>query len=125
MRELGAFLFLILACRAEQLPVKRYTTADGLAGNRVQCIFRDSHGFLWFGTTEGLSRFDGYQFTNFTSAQGLPSSNVNQIIETQSGVYWLATGAGPCRFDPARRGSSSRFTPSPLDRRAATALVED
>jgi ligand-binding sensor domain-containing protein/signal transduction histidine kinase len=125
MRKFGAFLFLFLACRAEQLPVKRYTKADGLAGNRVQCIFRDSHGFLWFGTTEGLSRFDGYQFTNFTSAQGLPSSNVNQIIETQSGVYWLATGAGPCRFDPARRGSSSRFTPSPLDRRAATALVED
>ena len=55
MRKFGAFL-LCFACRAEQLPVKRYTTADGLAGNRVECILRDSHGFLWFGTTEGLSR---------------------------------------------------------------------
>jgi ligand-binding sensor domain-containing protein len=52
-------LLLVLTCRSEQLPVRRYTKADGLEGNRVQCILRDSHGFLWFGTTQGLSRFDG------------------------------------------------------------------
>ena len=113
MRKFGAFL-LFLACRAEQLPVKRYTTADGLAGNRVECILRDSHGFLWFGTTEGLSRFDGYQFTNFTAAQGLPASSVNQIIETRSGVYWIATGRGPCRFDrPGTPGLVLRSTRRP------------
>src|SRR6516225_6326740 len=109
MRKFGAFL-LFLACRAEQLPVRRYTTADGLAGNRVHSILRDSHGFLWFGTTEGLSRFDGYQFTNFTPAQGLPASNVNQVIETRSGDYWIATSAGPSRFNPYRRGGGPRFT---------------
>ena len=125
MRKLGAFLFLPLICRAEQLPVKRYTTADGLAGNRIESIFRDSRGFLWFGTTEGLSRFDGYQFTNFTAAQGLPASFVTQIIETRGGVYWIATSAGPCRFDPARRGSASPFQSFRLDGRMATALVED
>jgi ligand-binding sensor domain-containing protein/two-component sensor histidine kinase len=123
MRKFGAFL-LFLACRAEQLPVRRYTTADGLAGNRVHSILRDSHGFLWFGTTEGLSRFDGYQFTNFTPAQGLPASNVNQVIETRSGDYWIATSAGPSRFNPYRRGGGPRFTLYPLEHRAATTLLE-
>jgi ligand-binding sensor domain-containing protein len=41
-----------------QLPVKIYTTADGLSNNRINKIVRDSRGFLWFCTQEGLSRFD-------------------------------------------------------------------
>jgi hypothetical protein len=36
--------------QAGQLPIKTYTAADGLAGNRINQIFRDSHGFLWFCT---------------------------------------------------------------------------
>jgi ligand-binding sensor domain-containing protein len=51
--------------RAERLPVKTYTTADGLAHNSVHRIVRDSRGFLWFTTAEGLSRFDGYSFNNY------------------------------------------------------------
>jgi ligand-binding sensor domain-containing protein len=61
------FLSLPLAAMsgavAEQLPVKTYTVADGLAHNRVKRIVQDSHGFLWFCTADGLSRFDGYRFT--------------------------------------------------------------
>lgn len=125
MKKLPLFLFLALVCRGEQLPVRRYTAADGLAGNRIQSILCDSRGFLWIGTTEGLSRFDGYQFTNFTPAQGLPGSNVNQIIESRGGAYWIATSRGVCRFDPARAGLGSRFTPYGPEGRSATALLED
>lgn len=125
MGKLPSFLVLILACRAEQLPVRRYTTADGLAGNRIQSILSDSHGFLWIGTSEGLSRFDGCTFTNITPAQGLPSSNVNQIIESHSGAYWIATSGGACRFDPAKTGPGSRFTVYNLGTGGATALLED
>src|SRR4029077_15023802 len=50
---------------AERLPIKTYTTADGLPHNSVIRIVRDSHGFLWFCTLRGLSRFDGYTFTNY------------------------------------------------------------
>jgi streptogramin lyase len=52
---------------AERLPVKIYTTADGLGHNSVNRIVRDSRGFLWFCTLEGLSRFDGYSFTTYGS----------------------------------------------------------
>ena len=97
-------LSLLLAAPAvaisERLPIKTYTTADGLARDHVGRIVSDSHGFLWFCTDEGLSRFDGYQFTNYTTAQGLPHRIVNDLLETRSGVYWVATGDGICRFNP-------------------------
>lgn len=96
-------LALLLAAsatlHAEQLPIKFYTTADGLAHDRVKCIVRDSRGFLWFCTVEGLSRFDGYRFTTYSTEHGLPSPSVNQLLETRSGVYWLATNDGVCRLN--------------------------
>src|SRR5579872_2734485 len=113
---------LLLLCtiaslgRAERLPVKTYTTADGLAHNSVHRIVRDSRGFLWFSTAEGLSRFGGYSFNNYGTAEGLPNPNVYDLIETRSGVYWVATGGGLCRLahrDPAQPGSSM-FTVQPL-----------
>jgi hypothetical protein len=58
--------------QAKRLPIKTYTTADGLARDHILCIVQDSHGFLWFCTPEGLSRFDGYQFTNYHTEQSPP-----------------------------------------------------
>ena len=69
-----AVLLLIAGAtvRTERLPIKVYATADGLAHNEVNRIVKDSRGFLWFCTAEGLSRFDGYAFANFGTDQGLP-----------------------------------------------------
>ena len=91
---------LTITARAERLPIKTYTTADGLAHNDVNRIVRDSRGFLWFCTFEGLSRFDGYTFTTLGVDQGLPSPAVNDLLETGEGQYWVATAAGLCRFNP-------------------------
>jgi ligand-binding sensor domain-containing protein/signal transduction histidine kinase len=88
---------------AERLPIKNYTTADGLAHNVVNRVVRDSRGFLWFCTREGLSRFDGYSFTNYGTEQGLPSAIVNDLLETREGQYWVGTAGGLCRFDPMGR----------------------
>ncbi|MBA2302175.1 MAG: hypothetical protein H0W08_06030 [Acidobacteria bacterium] len=84
--RIGWLLVLLLLVppldvRAERLPIKTYTTADGLPHNDVNRIVRDSHGFLWFCTADGLSRFDGYTFTNFGIEQGLPHSAVNDLLE--------------------------------------------
>src|SRR5438445_6447031 len=94
---------------AERLPIKTYTTADGLPRDQINRIVRDSHGFLWFCTFEGLSRFDGYGFTNYTTDQGLPGRNVTDVIETRSGAYWVATSAGVCRFNPTAAASEPMF----------------
>ena len=89
--------------QAQQLPIKTYTTAEGLPHNSINRIVKDSRGFLWFCTNEGLARFDSYTFTNFGIEQGLPNSAVNDLLETRAGEYWVATDGGLMRFDP--RGS--------------------
>jgi ligand-binding sensor domain-containing protein/two-component sensor histidine kinase len=87
---------------AQQLAVRTYTTADGLPRDLVIRIVRDSHGFLWFCTGDGLSRFNGYEFTTYGVEQGLPHPVINDLLETRSGVYWVATnGGGVSRFNPA------------------------
>jgi len=71
-----------------------------LPADNVNRIVRDSRGFLWFCTEEGLSRFDGYQFINYTVDQGLPDRRVTDLLEARDGSYWVATGGGVCRFNP-------------------------
>src|SRR5215472_4653330 len=86
---------------AELLPVKTYTTADGLARNTVYAIVQDARGFLWFSTPDGLSRFDGYTFTNYGPEEGLPKRVVTALRITRGGVFWVGTGVGLFRFDPS------------------------
>jgi len=101
-------LVLVLSSpgNSERLSIKSYSTSDGLAHNNVNRIVRDSRGFLWFCTREGLSRFDGYSFTNYGIDQGLSSASVNGLLETSDGQYWVATASGLCRFNPKRRSLS-------------------
>ncbi len=98
-------LVLLLDARsdfAQQLPVRTYTTADGLPRDLLLRIVRDSHGFLWFCTADGLSRFNGYEFTNYGVEHGLPNPVINDLLETRRGVYWVATnGGGVARFNPS------------------------
>ena len=101
---------------AEQLPVKAYTVENGLAHNRVKRIVQDSRGFLWFCTADGLSRFDGTQFTNYRIEEGLLGPSINDITEASDGVYWVATNSdGVFRLDlrasaAGPHGAQSRFT---------------
>ncbi|MEP6849181.1 MAG: two-component regulator propeller domain-containing protein [Acidobacteriota bacterium] len=94
------FFSLPLAAMAERLPVKTYTVADGLLQDRVTKIKQDSRGFLWLCSAEGVSRFDGYEFTNFTTRDGLPASRVNDVLETKNGVIYVATDGGLARLNP-------------------------
>jgi ligand-binding sensor domain-containing protein len=112
LRILFLLLFAPGLAPAEQLPIKTYTTADGLANDNINRIVRDSRGFLWFCTAEGLSRFDGYQFTNYTTEQGLPHRSVNDLLETREGGYWVATGGGVSRFNPKGTPLFTNYHPS-------------
>src|SRR5262245_11722194 len=90
--------------KAERPPVRTYGVADGLPQEGVKRIVRDSRGFLWFCTFDGLSRFDGTRFLNYGVRDGLPHPSPNDLLETRGGVYWVATnGGGVGRFDPAER----------------------
>lgn len=113
-RPICLLLLVILyaaASRAERLPLKSYTVADGLPNNVINKIVPDSRGFLWFCTAEGLSLFDGYRFQNFTTDDGLPHGWINDLLETSRGEIWVATNAGLVRFDP--KGSKGPATQGP------------
>ena len=53
--------------RIPDVKFRRLDTADGLSNSQVNCIFRDSRGFIWVGTAYGLNRYDGYRFKTFYS----------------------------------------------------------
>lgn len=103
--RLTGWAVLLLAVTSQalagRLPLRTYTTADGLGSSFINRIVRDSRGFLWFCTREGLSRFDGYRFVTYGLADGLPHATVNDMLESSPGEYWIATnGGGVCRFRP-------------------------
>ncbi|MEJ7701205.1 MAG: two-component regulator propeller domain-containing protein [Pyrinomonadaceae bacterium] len=100
----AAFLLLGISFadtgRAERLPIKHLTIADGLPQNGISKITQDASGFFWFCTGGGLARFDGYDFTNFTVRDGLPHDKVLDFLHAREGDYWLATVGGLVGFEP-------------------------
>jgi DNA-binding NtrC family response regulator/ligand-binding sensor domain-containing protein len=78
---------------------RTYNYLDGLAGNSVWSIHRDSDGFLWFGTSNGVSRYDGKRFTNFTTEDGLAGNTILAIYGDSSGILWFGTDNGISRHD--------------------------
>jgi ligand-binding sensor domain-containing protein len=106
----------LLACvvglsKAERLPLRAYTTQDGLGSDLVRRVLQDSRGYIWFGTRAGISRFDGYTFVNYRIPVKDGSASVRDLLETRTGVYWIATaGNGLCRFNPSAAPSTARFS---------------
>lgn len=110
---------------AERLPIKTYTTADGLARDQINRIVQDSRGFIWFCTGDGLSRFDGYKFTSYTMASGLPHGVVYDLLETSDGNYLVATANGLCRFNPRGTPLFTVWRPAEAGANSINALLED
>ena len=100
----------LMPARAERLYddyfFKFVTKSDGLAASQVNAICKDSHGYMWFGTSNGLSRFDGYHIINFysdyTSNSALPDGYIESIQEDKDGMLWIGTSSGYVVFDPVR-----------------------
>ena len=78
---------------------QNYTTLDGLGNNDVSALFQAADGAMWFGTADGVSRFDGQQFTTLTSEQGLPEAWITGMAQTGDGAMWFATGSGLVRYE--------------------------
>jgi signal transduction histidine kinase/ligand-binding sensor domain-containing protein len=94
------FLTISASVPAERLPVRIYTSADGLGSSFVSYLMRDSHGFMWFCTRDGLSRFDGSRFVTYQIGDKNSPPGIEQILETRAGIYWIETTGGLYRFDP-------------------------
>lgn len=80
------------------------TIQMGLPSSQVSCIMQDSRGYVWFGTSAGLSRFDGYRFRNYFSHSGNEHSLLNDYVKS---IREDAQGASGC----ARRKAIVCSTP--------------
>ena len=103
----------VLSVQAERLPLRTYTTADGLVGDAVLDLLEDSRGFLWIATSSGLSRFDGQVFRNYDTPDGLPSPRITGLLETRDGTIFIGTAEGLVRLEPFPAPDHPLFVPVP------------
>ena len=115
-----AVLALLLAATSAQAaaPELRFQTLtidDGLAQNSVTAIAQDANGYLWFGSQDGLNRYDGLRFAVFKNdpndAHSIPANYITTLLAGDDGDVWVGTRyGGLARFDAA----SGRFERVPL-----------
>jgi signal transduction histidine kinase/ligand-binding sensor domain-containing protein len=89
------FLFIYNQVSAQEFSYQTFNAADGLPTSEIISLYKDSKGFLWVGTTLGVSRYDGYSFENFQSASGgHVIGNVVCIKEDSRKKLWVGSHAG-------------------------------
>jgi len=87
------FVFVINAGGQPKCKVEYYSTEQGLSHQAVTAMMKDREGFMWFGTWDGINRFDGRNFVSFRSSPGdksqLRNVRIDQIVEDQSNHLWI------------------------------------
>src|SRR6185503_14271744 len=82
---------------------RHFTIQQGLSQNTVTCIIQDNAGFLWFGTEDGLNRYNGYNVDVFkhdpSDARTISHSNIRCIFEDDQEVLWIGTDDGLNSFE--------------------------
>ncbi len=92
-------------CQVKDYPFARLDIQDGLSDNHVNTIFKDSRGYMWFGTRSGLNRYDGYSFKVFrhddVGPVSLTDGNVQGIFEGPEDKLYITTATGGVNiYDP-------------------------
>lgn len=109
---------LNLLAQNQDLHFQRLSLEQGLSQSNVYCIFQDSKGWMWFGTEDGLNKFDGYQFTYFTrnplDTNSISSNTIFSIDEDPQGNLWIGTAEGLNKFNP-KTEKFTQFLHNPLN----------
>ncbi len=123
-----------LHAQQQDLKFTNITIEDGLSHSKVNCIYQDRQGFLWFGTNEGLNKYDGYSFTIYQpdpeDPHSISANLIRCILEDSRGNFWIGTEAGGLnRFDRHRK-TFTHFTANPsseivLSGNNVNAIIED
>ena len=99
------FLLFCLNSNAqnESLRFEHIGIEEGLSNESITTIFQDSKGYMWFGTMDGLNKYDGYTFTKYRfdpfDSNSLAQNFIYTIFEDKQGSIWIGTHEGLCRFE--------------------------
>jgi len=95
---------IIVEAAIPEVKFRRLDTRNGLSNSQVNCVFRDSHGYIWIGTSYGLNRYDGYRvkafFSSMRDTTTMRDNYTDQIMEDAEGRLWLKQGMNYCVYDP-------------------------
>lgn len=97
-------------------PIKYLGIEDGLSNNAVLSVYQDHKGFMWFGTYDGLNRFDGYKFriyrNKINDSTSLVDNGVYTLADDIHHQLWVGGRRGVCVFNPvSEKFSFPRYTP--------------
>lgn len=95
---IGSFLCVVPLQASQEIKFRYIKTENGLASNTVNCVFQDSRGYMWFGTGDGLTRYDSSEFTTYRSDSNDPesigSNTIYSLYEDKEGTLWIGTDIG-------------------------------
>jgi ligand-binding sensor domain-containing protein/signal transduction histidine kinase len=110
-----ACLSICSFCQLTNLNLEHFNTANGLSQNLVYSMAQDKQGFIWFGTDEGLNRFDGFEFKKFRHVPGdtnsLVDNSVHALLADTKGILWIGTNRGISQYNP----TTEAFKNLPID----------
>jgi signal transduction histidine kinase/ligand-binding sensor domain-containing protein/DNA-binding response OmpR family regulator len=116
LKKNSLLVLLLLPCMvglSNRFPVRTLGIEAGLSNNAVTCIYQDQRGFMWFGTYDGLNRYNGYNFDVFRNKIGdstsLLSNSVYSIDGDQLRRIWIGGQKGACLFDPSKSAFESVY----------------
>ena len=128
------FFIIILFAQQNNIKFDHISIKQGLSQNGVDCIIQDNKGFMWFGTQDGLNKYDGYDFTiykhNPEDPNSLSNNYVRTIYEDQTGTLWIGTRAGGLNKFNSVKESFTSYThhedsPNSLNHNDVRAIYED
>ncbi|MGV3706414.1 MAG: hybrid sensor histidine kinase/response regulator transcription factor [Arcticibacter sp.] len=96
------FIFIFLFAKA-QAPFSHLNIEKGLSNNSVNAVYKDRYGFMWFGTDDGLNRYDGFTFNVFKSnikeQESLIHNRIGSLAGDHTGAIWIGTSRGLSVFN--------------------------
>ena len=118
---LNKFLYILLFfynlsaihANSDHYVIKQIKNSEGLSQSSILCMLQDSKGYMWFGTSNGLNKYDGYNFTVFShnplDTTSISDNGINSLYEDENGFIWIGTTNGILNKFDRKNGTFTKY----------------